>query len=193
MEVAVMAKPPNYRQADTPGKSCETCDQYYKLASNCRRYNTKVGAHMVCRTWSGSLGKGANTMDIEKLSDYDLAYLEGLVEKCAEIGVDPELLLEKKAIMPMIGQGTKFTRLLARLMPMLKKVQAGAATAGRYAKGVGSGAAKAVKNPQAMGALAVPALLGGAAGGAAAKTPAKPKEKQSAAQVLDKLAKKLKL
>jgi hypothetical protein len=34
-------------------------------------------------------------MDIEKLSDFDLAYLEGLVEKCAEAGVDPELLLEK--------------------------------------------------------------------------------------------------
>ena len=34
-------------------------------------------------------------MDITKLTDQDLAYIEGFVQKCAEHGVDPEQLLEK--------------------------------------------------------------------------------------------------
>lgn len=36
-------------------------------------------------------------MDITKLSDADLAYIEGFAQKCAEHGIDPEQLLEKRS------------------------------------------------------------------------------------------------
>jgi hypothetical protein len=48
--------------------------------------------------------KGASKMDITKLSNADLAYLEGFIKSCADKGVDPEVLLEK---MSGIGSAVK--------------------------------------------------------------------------------------
>ena len=83
-----MKKPPNYRPSESEERKCSTCEYYYSLAGNCRRYNVKVLKDYVCRTWKGKY---------EMTSKQKMAMLEGFVQKCAARDVDPEKLLEKLA------------------------------------------------------------------------------------------------
>ena len=95
-----MAQPPSYRQSDEPGKNCGTCQYFYKLSSSCRRYNYKVSSNMICRTWKAGMQKGAEMKEyFETLSKVDLAFHEGFIQKCAELGLDPEVML-KVAVLP---------------------------------------------------------------------------------------------
>lgn len=116
-------------------------------------------------------------MDITKLSNADLAYIEGFVQKCAEHGVDPEQLLEKqcacmgkkkgKGKAPAFGgkAAPKFAKKAnvkaVKLAEALRKL---AEDEGKKEKKDGR-VAKAVKGT-AAGAVAGGALAG-AAGGAA--------------------------
>ena len=90
-----MPQPPSYRKADEPGKNCGTCTYFYPLASNCRRYNYKVSAGMVCRTWKAGMQKGASMKEyFENMSNIDLSFQEGFIQKCAELGLDPEAMMK---------------------------------------------------------------------------------------------------
>lgn len=105
-------------------------------------------------------------MDITKLTDQDLAYIEGFVQKCAEHGVDPEQVLEKLSACAGKkkgkGKGKPFGGKAAPRFA--KKSEAKAEKLARAKKKDGR-VMKAVKGTAAGAATG--AALAGAAGGAA--------------------------
>lgn len=112
-------------------------------------------------------------MDITKLTDQDLAYIEGFVQKCAEHGVDPEQLLEKRSACAGKKKGKAFG---GKAAPVFAKKSEAAAEKlaaairklaedeGKEKKKDGR-VMKAVKGTAAGAATG--AALAGAAGGAA--------------------------
>ena len=95
-------------------------------------------------------------MDISKLSDADLAYVEGFVQKCAEAGVDPEQLLVKFSA----GCGKKAKKGKKRFMGKKAQEEPKKKEPGAVGKAVGGAVKGTVAGAAAGGALA------GAAGGA---------------------------